>query len=139
MSKLIKNMLNEALTGRKRHVGVLIKALDTGRFLLLKRAGIPHKGTFSLLSGGVEPNEEPIEALRREVGEEIKFNPNLINYKYVNKEVSDKAEFYYYIGTVKNEFIPKLDHENISSIWVSKDNLPQPLYPNLDKKIAQAA
>lgn len=138
MSKLIKNLLNEALTGRKRHVGVLIKASDTGRFLLLKRAGDPHKGTFSLLSGGLNPDEEPLEGLKREVGEEISQNPNIFNYKYINKEISDKAEFYYYIGTVKNEFIPKLDFENTSFIWTKKNELPQPLYPNLDKKIAQA-
>mgnify|MGYP001583455583 CR=1 len=138
MSKLIKNLLNETLTGRKRHVGVLIKALDSGRFLLLKRAGIPHKGTFSLLSGGMEPNEEPLEALKREVSEEIGIDPNIIKYNYINKETSDKAEFFYYVGTVKNEFIPKLDFENISYIWQGKDNLPTPLYPNLDKKIAQA-
>ncbi len=138
MSNLIKNLLKEALTGRKRHVGVLIKAEDTGKFLLLKRAGIPHKGSFSLLSGGLNPEENPLDGLKREVGEEVQFDPNKINFKYVNKEVSDKAEFYYYIGTVKNEFIPKLDFENTSWIWVSKDNLPSPLYPNVDKKIAQA-
>jgi ADP-ribose pyrophosphatase YjhB (NUDIX family) len=138
MSKLIKNLLNEALTGRKRHVGVLIKALDTNRFLLLKRAGDPHKGTFSLLSGGLNPDENPLEGLSREVGEEIKFDANKMNLKYITKEVSDKAEFYYYIGTVKNEFLPTLDFENTAFQWVDKDNLPTPLYPNLDKKIAQA-
>lgn len=139
MNKLIKNLLSEALTGRKRHVGVLIKCIATNRFLLLKRAGIPHKGTFGLLSGGLNPDEEPLDGLKREVGEEIQIDPNIVNYKFINKETSNKAEFYYFVGTVKNEFVPKLDYENISYTWVKPNELPQPIYPNLDQKIAQAA
>lgn len=137
MSKLIKNLLNEALTGRKRHVGVLIKANDSGRFLLLKRAGIPCKGCFSLLSGGLNPEEEPLEGLKREVSEEVQINPNIIKYIYINKEISDKAEFYYFHGIVKEEFIPKLDFENLAFVWCDKDNLPSPLYPNLELKISK--
>ena len=139
MSNLIKNMLNEALTGRKRHVGVLIKCESTGRFLLLKRAGIPHKGCFSLLSGGLNPDEEPLEGLRREVKEEAQINPNIIKYSYITKEITDKAEFYYYIGLTKTEFRPTLDFENISYIWADSNNLPSPLYPKLEQKIAQAS
>lgn len=139
MSKeLIRKLLKEQLTsGRKRHVGVLIKCQSSGRFLLLKRAGIPHKGTFGLLSGGLNEGEKPLDGLKREVGEEINyFGP--INYKFINKEVSDKAEFYYFVGIVEKEFIPKLDHENLSWVWTKPNELPTPLYPKIEEKIAQA-
>lgn len=136
MSKLVKNLLYEALRGKKRNVGVLIKAENTGRFLLLKRAGDPHKGTFALLSGGLNPDEEPLEGLKRETFEETKATVP-IQYKYINKEISDKAEFYYFHGIVKEEFIPKLDFENLAFVWCDKDNLPSPLYPNLELKISK--
>lgn len=38
--------------------------------LLFKRAVNPHKGKWSLVGGRIEPNETPIEAAWREVGEE---------------------------------------------------------------------
>lgn len=129
---------NEPISKRKQHVGILIKCISTGNIFLLKRGGDPFKGAWGLLSGGLEEDENPMEGLKREIQEEIKINPNIIKYRLAWTETSSKSgtKFYYYVGIVENEFKATLDDENLASGWFSKENLPTPLYPNLELKIA---
>lgn len=133
---LIKNM--EERPKRKQHVGVLIKCTSTGRLFMLQRGSAPHKGSWGLISGGVEEGEDPLEALKREVNEELSIDPNIIQYRLAWKEktTSTGVEFFYYVGFTNKEFIAKLDHENLDYKWASIDELPSPLFPNLDLKIA---
>ena len=41
----------------------------------------------------------------------------------------------YYQGLTQSEFILKLDYENLDWCWFDKDDLPEPLFPMLGKKI----
>lgn len=45
--------------------------VDGERALVTQRARAPHKGQFDVPGGFLEPGEEPIEGLRREVREEL--------------------------------------------------------------------
>lgn len=137
MSKnLIKRLLREGIDS-KSSVGVLIRAQDTGNFLLLKRAGDPYKDHWSMLSGGMESGEDRLEALKREVEEEIGVSDSRISYEYVSnsKSVGSGSPFYYYKGNVKKEFKPTLDHENSDYKWVAPNDLPSKMFPKTADKI----
>lgn len=119
--------------------GVLIKCTETNRVLLLQRNenGGEYHGVWSVMSGGIEEGETVLDGLKREVNEEMSINPNIIKYKFIDKEASPKKtmDFYYYEGFTNSEFIPKLDHENLDYGWFSEDDIPSPLYPNMESKL----
>lgn len=121
----------------RRNTGILIKCSTTNNFFLLKRAFEPYKGIWSLLSGGIDENEDSLTAIKREIWEEISINAEIISIQHKTKEInpSTGTEFEYYIGIVESEFIPTLNIENSEYIWASIDNLPLPLYPNLTQKL----
>lgn len=121
----------------RQAVGVLIKCVKTGNiFLLLRNDKNP---TWALMSGGVDEGESPLEALKREMYEELFVRANDIMFKHVNVEhVPQKnMTFHYFQGFTNSEFKPILDHENLNWGWFSKDRLPSPLYKGLAEKIAE--
>jgi 8-oxo-dGTP pyrophosphatase MutT (NUDIX family) len=134
MKRFIKKILRETVM-KNNAVGVLIKCETTDKiFLMLRNDKIP---TWSLVSGGLEIGEKPIECLKREIIEELSINPNSINYKKIGvEEIPDKnLIFHYYEGLTSEEFIPKLDHENLEWGWFDRNKLPSPLYIGMDEKI----
>lgn len=141
MRSFIKKKLNSLLMERKGKriaAGVLVKCTDTDKVLLLLRNDVSFiPNTWSLVSGGVDEGENILEGLKREVGEELSIDPNIIDYKYIKHEYIEekKLDFYYYEGFTKSEFIPTLCDENLDWGWYTKDELPSPLYPGVDKKI----
>lgn len=123
---------------KKTAAGVLIKCDKTDKiFLMLRSSGGIGGNTWNLLAGGIEEGETPLEGLKRETQEETKINPDIIDYKFINKEFDKdrNLDFHYYTGFTKSEFIPKLDEENKDYGWFGKDELPSPLFPNLMDKI----
>ena len=120
----------------ERFAGVLVKARDTGRvFLMLRCSGATHELTWALISGGIEDGEEVLEGIKREVKEECQIDPDIIDYELKYDEDERDGKFYYYEGLTDSEFIPTLDYENLDWGWFEKDDLPAPLYPNIDSKI----
>lgn len=115
--------------------GVLIQAKDTGRFLMLLRND--KKPSWSLVSGGLNKGENPLEGLKREIGEELSINPDLIDmdFQYAEKTPNQNVMFSYYKGFTSKEFSPKLDNENLEWGWFSKDKLPTPLYHKMAEKV----
>ena len=118
--------------------GVLIKCTETDRVLLLLRND---KGEdpnlWSMVTGGIDEGESILEGLKREVNEEMSIDPNIINYKFIEKiYISEKnMDFHYFQGFTNSEFLPKLDNENLDFKWCDKDDLPSPLYPGIIDKI----
>lgn len=116
--------------------GVLVKCQSTGKFLLIKRSELCSKpNTWSLVSGGIEEDEDIVTGLKREVSEELQINPDKIEYHLKSIEENNGNRFYYFLGFTDNEFIPTLNEENTDWGWFDKKELPSPLYPNTDKKI----
>lgn len=115
--------------------GVLIQAKDTGRFLMLLRND--KKPSWSLVSGGLNKGEKPLEGLKREIGEELSINPDLIDmdFQFAEKTPNQNVMFNYYKGFTSKEFTPKLDNENLEWGWFSKDKLPTPLYYKMAEKV----
>lgn len=106
-------------------------------FLMLRSSGGVGGNTWNLLAGGIEDGETPLEGLKRETKEETKINPDIIDYKFNNKEFDKdrNLDFHYYKGFTKTQFIAKLDEENVDYGWFGKDELPSPLFPKLIDKI----
>lgn len=135
-SKLEAGLLNQKV---RQNTGILIKCIATGRFLLLKRASPPHHGKWALLSGQMDNGEDSLTAIKREIGEEISINPNIIDIQFVRKEIDDDSgtQFFLYKGFTDSEFIPTLDHENVAWGWFEKDKYPSPIFPGLPEKMQE--
>ena len=115
--------------------GVLIKCEKTGRiFMLLRNDKSP---SWSMVSGGLNKDENVVEGLKREIEEELSIDPNIISLKfiYAEKTPNQNVNFHYFEGLTSEEFSPKLDNENLEWGWFSKDKLPKPLYYKMQEKI----
>jgi 8-oxo-dGTP pyrophosphatase MutT (NUDIX family) len=140
MKEIIRNKVRSILMERmdKITAGVLIKCITTGRLLLLLRNdNVDRPNTWSLVSGGVEHGESILEGLKREVEEELSIDPSIIDFRFAEKmQIPGRnKDFYYYQGFTMSEFNVTLCEENLDFGWFDKDDLPEPLYPEMDSKI----
>jgi 8-oxo-dGTP pyrophosphatase MutT (NUDIX family) len=113
-------------------VGVLFYSQQTKRYLFLLRNGAKHNGHWGLVGGKVEANETAIQALTREIQEEI----GTVAYSKViplEHFTSDNSNFEYhtYIIPVSNEFVPTLNHEHRGYAWTHIEDHPKPLHPGV--------
>lgn len=138
MKLYIKKLLRESFLKEKTEnlaVGVLIKCTNTNKILLVLRNET--QPTWSLISGSLEDGEKPLEALKREVSEELSINPEIIKYKKIGvQDIPEKnMKFHYYEGFTSDEFTPKLNDEHTDWGWFHKEKLPTPLYKGTKEKV----
>lgn len=138
MKSFILQRLRESVDKpmKKKAAGVLIKCSETDRvFLMLRNDKVPK---WSLMSGGLKPDEDPMEGLIREIGEELSIDASIIEFKKIRDEEREGEDtlFHYYEGLTSKQFIAKLDHENLEYGWFSEDKLPSPLFDGMKEKIA---
>jgi 8-oxo-dGTP pyrophosphatase MutT (NUDIX family) len=115
----------------KMGVGALIVSVKTSRVLLNMRA--PHKThalQWSLFGGMVEKNEQPKDALLRELSEEMNFIPDIEKiYPFDVYQSKDKHfKYYSFICIVMDEFVPELNHENCGYAWIDVGVWPRPMH-----------
>ncbi len=112
--------------------GALIYSLQTKRYLFLLRNQKRHAGSWGLVGGGVDLGESPIEALRREIVEEV---GEIAIQKIIplEKFTAENTNFEYhtYLLTVEQEFVPQLNDEHRGYAWTSIDDHPKPLHPGV--------
>lgn len=118
---------------KKIGVGSLIKSSKTNRCLFILRNDRSFNGQFGLVGGKVKKNENVIEALVREIAEEIGFIPDIEKIVRFNDFISDDNKFYFYscLIIVKEEFIPNLNNESSGYAWTSVYHLPKPMHPRV--------
>lgn len=137
MKIMIKNLLRETLENadNKIAVGLLIKCSQTNNIFLLLRND--NKPRWSLMSGGIDDGESPLNGLIREIKEELSIDASIIDIKHIRIEVypEKKLDFHYYEGLTNEEFIPTLDNENLNWGWFDKKDLPTPLFKGLAERI----
>ena len=120
---------------RTESAGALIKCTKTNKVLLLLRND--KNPTWSCVAGGLEKGEDPLEALKREIKEELSISSDNIEFKKIGVEyIKEKnMDFHYYEAFTSTEFLPKLDNENIKFLWCGKDEIPTPLFDGVSQKI----
>jgi 8-oxo-dGTP diphosphatase len=114
-------------------VGALVYAQDTNRYLFLLRDNSKHSGSWGIVGGKVDPGETVIQALIREISEEI--GQNYEHQKFIPLETftSENQKFVYYtfVVGVASEFVPVLNSEHRGYCWVYLEDHPRPLHPGL--------
>lgn len=111
--------------------GVLFLAKDTGRCLLqLRDSNKRHRHTWGFFGGTIENGETPIEAITRELTEEIGFVPETNKINPIDVYESRDKNFYYYsfVSVVDHEFQPNLNGESAGYAWVNIGRWPMPLH-----------
>ena len=112
--------------------GALIYSTSTKKYLFLLRNQKKHAGSWGLVGGGVEINESPIDALHREIVEEIgPININKIIPLEKFTAENTNFEYHTYLVSVDNEFIPTLNNEHRGFAWTGIDDYPRPLHPGV--------
>lgn len=116
----------------KQAAGCIFMARDTGRFLIAHRSPyVQEPNTWGTWGGAIDSNEDPEQAVRREVQEEAGYHgPLLLKHLWTFKHPSG-FQYHNYLAIVQNEFEPKLDWETQGYAWVEKGQWPQPLHPGL--------
>lgn len=121
------------------NAGALFYSRETNRFLFLRRASDKrHKGTWGIVGGRLENNEDVYIGLRREVFEEIglELDENALIIP-LTVYVSETNNFTYqtFVIVVENEFIPKLNVEHSGYAWTKVNEFPKPLHPGVWKTV----
>jgi ADP-ribose pyrophosphatase YjhB (NUDIX family) len=122
----------EQLTNtNKMGVGTLIVSTKTQRVLLNMRA--PHKThamQWALFGGMVERDEQPKDALMRELTEEMGFIPEIEKLYPFDVYQSKDGHFKYYsfVAVVVDEFVPELNDESCGYCWIALGEWPKPMH-----------
>lgn len=131
--------LTEEKTPLKKVAGALIQDQQTGDVFLVKRNDKTPK--WAMVTGKIDEGEESIDALEREMYEELFIRPEegkvRLNYKGVESFPAQNMELYYFEGFVNGKFKPILDEENLDYGWFNIQNLPSPLIGGLYGKIKE--
>lgn len=113
--------------------GTLIYAKNTNRYLFLLRNKQRQQGYWGIVGGKIDANETVIQALVREITEEI--GQDYSDKKFIPLETftADNEKFVYYtfLLTVDEEFVPVLNAEHRGYCWVELNDHPKPLHPGL--------
>lgn len=114
-------------------VGALVYSRATNRYLFLLRNKHRQAGYWGIVGGKIDTGETVIQALVREIQEEI--GQDYTNKKFIPLETftSDNEKFVYYtfLATVDEEFVPTLNDEHRGYCWVEMKDHPKPLHPGL--------
>jgi ADP-ribose pyrophosphatase YjhB (NUDIX family) len=121
--------------------GALFYAKTTQKILLLQKADGKHRGTWSLVGGTAQNNENPWQNLLREIKEEIGFMPEIKKSMPLETFVSNDLvfNFHTFLCVVEKEFIPTLSIEHIGYSWTTIDYAPKPLHQGLRSSFSNRA
>ena len=124
-------------SGPLESVGAFIYCTTTQRYLFLLRNNTKYAGTWGVVGGKVEPDEQIIESLSREIKEELGGIINDARIIPIEKFTSDNGNFNYhtFIAPVDDEFVPELNDEHRGYCWVSLEDHPKPLHPGVWRTI----
>jgi len=117
--------------------GALFYAKNTKRFMLVQRANKKHLRQWGIVGGKAEGKELPVEALKREIKEEVGITPLIKKFIPLEMFQSIDQKFFFntYVCVVDTEFIPTLNGEHIGYCWVQMNAWPKPMHQGLLKTV----
>jgi len=124
-----RSMDSSAIEG----VGTFIYSVATQRYLFLLRNSSKYSGTWGLAGGKIEPGEQLLQSLNRELNEELGVDFSSTKVIPIEKFTSDNNKFSYhtFLIPIADEFIPKLNFEHRGYCWVALKDHPKPLHPGV--------
>lgn len=119
----------------------MILCSKTNRYLFLLRDDGRYPDTWALVGGKVERGEGVLQALVREIKEELGGEIKGAKIHPVEQYTSNNGKFVYntFLIKVDEEFVPELNREHKGFCWVPLENLPRPLHPGVARTIQIAA
>ncbi len=101
---------------------------DGGRVLLARRAAEPGKGRWDLLGGFIDEGETPLEALRREIAEEIgvDVDPGEFVGGFPDRYGADGPPTLNFYWTAHVDGWPRSSDEIAELRWFDPEALPAP-------------
>jgi len=111
--------------------GGLFLARDTHRFLFLLRSLGKTAGTWGLVGGKKEPEDNtPVDSLVRDIQEEVGKTPTIKKIVPLELFTSNDQHFQYntYVLLIDKEFIPTLNEEHEGYAWCNYNSWPKPLH-----------
>lgn len=121
-------------------VGAIIVSEATGKVMtVLRSPKESYPNTWTFAGGKVENDETGIDALKRELQEELQLT-KIKKITPLHRYQSRSKDFVYdtYVVVVAKEFIPELNWENSGYAWTSIDCLPGSLHPKTKQMISSA-
>ena len=124
-------MESQLIITNKTGVGTIFVSTKTNRVLLnLRAAHKTHSMCWSLWGGMMEGNEQPREALLRELTEEMGFVPEIekIDPFDIYQSKDRHVRYYSFVCIVEEEFIPELNIESCGYCWINLGDWPKPMH-----------
>lgn len=109
--------------------GLLVRALDTRRFLFL----LETDGYWNVPGGSIEPGERPKEAALREFVEETGFHGRIS----IGARAANLDGYWLYGAEVQREFLPMLGDEHLDFCWATLRKMPSPHHPSLSLVVVE--
>jgi 8-oxo-dGTP pyrophosphatase MutT (NUDIX family) len=120
-----------------RGAGILVRAESTGKYLLGLRSGsVNEPNTWSLFGGKIDDDEDPEQAARRELVEETGYRGPIKTSPLTVYENGKTFKFFNFLGSVPEEFEPKLSWETDDFGWFALKDFPTPLHFGVKSLIA---
>lgn len=124
-------------SGLVEGAGTFIYCVNTQRYLFLLRNNCKYSGTWGLAGGKIEPGEQLLASLYRELSEELAFDFTGNKVIPIEKFTSDTGNFNYHTFLIPllEEFTPVLNNEHRGYCWVKLEDHPKPLHPGVWRTI----
>ena len=120
--------------------GALIVAKDTGKLLLgLRSPHVNEPGTWNLIGGAIDEDEDPRDAAKREVWEETGYDgPSKLSLLYTFKHRDFRYYNFLMLVPSQNEVNPVRNWEHSAFEWVEFGDWPTPLHFGLNNVLKHA-
>lgn len=121
----------------RQGAGCVFMALDTGRLCLAHRSeAVEQPGTWGTWGGAIDSDEDPGQAVRREVAEEAGYQGSLDLIPLLVFSHPSGFRYHNFLALVPREFQPRLNWETQGWDWFDPGDWPKPLHPGVKSLLA---